>query len=340
MAVGRVEDLPADIEPEHVLVLEENEGVGWPFVIDADLVHPIIRQHVVVVHPGAPGPVGVGDVVPQGDIGDPVELVAELVRLAGQRIAQAGILPGQVGIDLGALPAERVELEGAVPVRPVDRRLVDVAARFHAAGQRDPLYVVLVALAVELERGGAPRAQVLLGLEIELPTLRGDKVDVAGAAVALVEIDPREEVSERQLADHPRQLERKVEPLVRGPGEAGKALRSPERPRKTHRAGLGQLRVFDAAAELQRKIGRELAAVCQDAFVSVLRDAARSRGEGNTDELAGRVEVEQLGDAVIAVERRFARKLPIAAEHLPVVFRAGNVFAIDADAAIAPAGLR
>src|SRR5690606_16488959 len=139
------------------------------------------------------------------------------------------------------------------------------------------------------------------------------------------------------LPDDARELEREVDSLARRPRQAGRALRPAEGAHQPLRARLRQLRILAPRAELERELAAQLAAVGQDRLVAVLGHPAGAGRERELDELARRLEAEQVGLAVVAVERRLGRELPVAAEHRPAVLAAGDALAALAGVGVAAA---
>ena len=65
-------------------------------------------------------------------------------------------------------------------------------------------------------------------------------------------------------------------------------------------------------------------AIAEYAFVALFRDAARSVWKGDLVEVALVIDFEQSRNPVETVEGRFAGKLPVPAQHRPVVLKPGD----------------
>src|SRR5690606_4307994 len=74
--------------------------------------------------------------------------------------------------------------------------------------------------------------------------------------------------------------------------------------------------------DLEIELVGQLAAEAQKPFIAILAHPAGAAFEGNIDEIARGIEHRERRDIVERVERRLARELPVAAEHLPLIFAA------------------
>src|SRR3546814_3866152 len=81
--------------------------------------------------------------------------------------------------------------------------------------------------------------------------------------------------------------------------------------------------MFGARDELKGQLARQLAPKAEQRLVPILLHPARSLGIGDFGEIARRgVERIKARDIVQRVERGFRRQLPVAAQHLPLIFAA------------------
>ena len=108
--------------------------------------------------------------------------------VAGQRIAHAGPLEAGREVELGALPADRIELEGADAFGAESGRVRQVADALAVLADRDDVDDVLDAVVPEPQPGLAPRAELAPDLGLHLPALRRDEVGVAGILAVLLRL--------------------------------------------------------------------------------------------------------------------------------------------------------
>src|SRR3546814_7100289 len=64
-------------------------------------------------------------------------VLVDLAEEAGERVLQPRLLELQVEVDLGALPADRVEVEGARPMDAVEGGAVEIAGRLARLADRN-----------------------------------------------------------------------------------------------------------------------------------------------------------------------------------------------------------
>jgi hypothetical protein len=178
----------------------------------------------------------------------------EGARQAAHRIEQARRAELRVDVELGAVEAERIEPDRA---REREARLAAVSmlpTDFPAPRQRHDGDIVGDPVVKHADGDRAPPAQFLRCLELELPGLLGPQLVVARVDVVVLQIHVGEEVAEVELADPARNPQRDVEALRRLPRQRHRALGPHERARQRVRAGLRDLRVFTARADLQRQV--------------------------------------------------------------------------------------
>src|SRR3546814_4989976 len=107
------------------------------------------------------------------------------------------------------------------------------------------------------------------------------------------------------------------------------------------RAALRKRRMFGARDELKGQLARQLAPKAEHRLVPILLHPARSLGIGDFGEIVRRgVERIKARDIVQRVERGFRRQLPVAAQHLPLIFAAPDGLADVAGLGEAVAGRR
>src|SRR3546814_1751931 len=80
--------------------------------------------------------------------------------------------------------------------------------------------------------------------------------------------------------------------------------------------------MLGACEYLEIERAGEFAAETQQSFIALLAHPAGAALERNIDEIARRIEHRERRHIVERVERRLARQLPVAAEHLPLIFAA------------------
>src|SRR3546814_5413979 len=78
--------------------------------------------------------------------------------------------------------------------------------------------------------------------------------------------------------------------------------------------------MLGAGDDLKIELAGQLAAEAQKPFIAILAHPAGAALERNIDEIARGIEHRERRHIVERVERRLARHLPVAAEHLPLIF--------------------
>ena len=119
----RDEDLRADRQSHHILVLDEDVREHRPFPHLVRLVAAVTGLVVRVIGAGAPRPVAAGNIVAQAELDDPVGKAVPLACLAGEGVAQRTFLKQQPRFDLHALDAGRIEIDRRGPVDRAGARL-------------------------------------------------------------------------------------------------------------------------------------------------------------------------------------------------------------------------
>ena len=159
-------------------------------------------------------------------------------------------------VELGALPADRIEIDGAGAFGADAVGARQIADALLVVADRDDVDDVVDAVIMEVEAGLAPCAEVARELGLDFPALRRDEVGVAGIFAIAAELGLRQEIVEADLADPAPQLQADVPALGRPPAERDAALGPEEFPRGLIVVGPVELRDFRAARDLQVEIRR------------------------------------------------------------------------------------
>ena len=269
----------------------------------------------------APGPVAAGNIVAQAQLDDPVGKAVPLARLAGEGIAQRTFLKQQPRFDLHALDAGRIEIDRRGPVDRAGARLGNVTDAF-AIADRDHIDPVFDVAVHEEQLRRSPRPEPLVDLQFIAPILLRPQIGVASILVVVVQKGAREKIVEAQLQHTAPDLERHIEIGRRCPGDRQRSLRSEEAAGQAVHAALRDRRPFGARNDLHVQFVGDLAAKTQQAFVAILLHAAGTARERKLDEGPRRIERIKRRNIVERVERCLPRQLPIAAQHLPLIFAA------------------
>src|SRR5690349_21847342 len=111
---------------------------------------------MAVIAIAAPCPGRSRQVMAKGEVDPAVADTADRALVAGQRIADAGLLETKCGVKLGALPAERVELESACAFGAEARGMRQVANALVILADRDAVDDVLDLVIPGAQPGLAP----------------------------------------------------------------------------------------------------------------------------------------------------------------------------------------
>ena len=161
-----------------------------------------------------------------------------------------GLLELQVHVELGAAPAERIEVERARPLQAEQGRgAVEIARRLAGRADRDDVDHVGDPPAVEPRRRRAPGAEVAGRLDLRVPALRRHQVGVAGIGGAAADVRRSDEIEEVELAHDPLEPGADVPARRRPPGEVEEALGPVEGAVEPAGALLHQVRIFAAGRQ-------------------------------------------------------------------------------------------
>ena len=169
----------AHLSSEHVLVFDEDVGEPGAFVLAVHFGEIIIGRIVIEAGRGAPGEIAVRQVVAEIQFGPAILRPADRAHLAGERIADAGDLEAQLGVEPGAGQAQRRELDRAGALQPEARRARQIADAFAIRADRHDVDDVLDGVIVSAQPGLARGAQCAADLHLRFPALRGDEFRIA-----------------------------------------------------------------------------------------------------------------------------------------------------------------
>src|SRR5437868_9420835 len=300
--VEDVVDGEANGQPQQILVLDIEARDPRQIQRSVYLRQEVIFRVVAILEIGAPGERRARNVVTDLSIAPEILDAADRALLAGQRIAHRGPFPAHREVQLGTLPANRIELEGTDAFRANPGGLRKVADPLAVFADWDDVDDVLNPVIVEVEASFAPRPEVAGELRFDLPALRWDEIGIASVLPVLAELGLRKEVVEADLTDPATKLQANVPTFGRAPPQGEAPLRSEELAGRLEVVDPIQLRDFGSGCKLQVQVRRKRATVRRDAFVSYFRDLAGSLREWNLDELLLWIELEQPALLVERVE--------------------------------------
>src|SRR3569623_2086476 len=282
---------------------------------------------MVVLRIEAIGELAVRDVLAEREARPAIVVPADRAIDSGQRIANARAFEAQGRVQLGAAPADRIELDRAGAFQPVASRARQIADAFAARADGDDIDDVVDAMRIAAQPGLAPLPQFAADFALQFPALRRDEVGIAGILAILLEVGLRQEVVEADLADAAAQLEARIPPRRRPPAERNAALGAEELARWQIAVDSIERALLGAEHDLQVELGAKRAAERRGAFVAHFLDLARPAGERRRIEADARRQLEQRSALVERIERALERNLPRALAGLPRLFGAADGFA-------------